>query len=113
MNIHFQINCASVLKLVLKNFKDDIYIFSFPGPGDKLPVLLPERRGAVRHPGALGPLEAGAGRGSGELLHSVILLGEQPRSRVFGECNSDTNPVPAGEAVIIFSRFVNIRKGLR
>ena len=46
-----------------------------PGPGDQLPVLLPERRGAVGHLGALGALEAGAGRGAGELLHSVLIPG--------------------------------------
>ena len=102
MVVHFTFTIQDMRKcshlLVPTSSKTTNTFFSLPGPGDQLPVLLPERRGAVRHPGALGPLEAGARRGSGELLHSVILLGEQPRSRVFGQCYSDPQPV-SGDAI--------------
>ena len=131
---------------VFQTIKDDICYFilvcfliqSFlsPGPGDQLPVLLPERRGAVGHLCALGPLEDGAGRGEGELLHPVlipgetlknsiiiiiiiIIPGEQPRSRLLGQCHNDPDPA-SGDVIIFvmealssfFLGFINIRKGL-
>ena len=88
-----------------------------PGSGDQLPVLLPERRGAVGHLCQLGPLEAGAGRGAGELLHSVLIPGEQPRSRVISQCDNDPDPT-SGDVISVTeealcSGFINIRKGLR
>ena len=82
-------------QLHLNSRKDDLYSWcSDVGPGDQLPLLLPERRGAVRHPGALEPLEAFACCGQGELLHSVVLSGEQPRSGLLGKCHNELQPGP-------------------
>ena len=63
-----------------------------PGPGDQLPLLLPQRGGAGRHLGALVPLEAGALGGPGELLHPVLLLRQQPRPRILGQRHRDLEP---------------------